>query len=80
MMKTVMIVGEGLGLGVQQMIHLILAPFSPHTVTILSLTFLSFAFHAVFSAFQAPLNFLGWDKMTMLVADTIEFWGGMVWQ
>ena len=58
-MKTVMIVGAGLGLGVQQMIHLILAPFSPHTVTILSLTFLSFAFHAVFSAFQAPLNY--WD-------------------
>ena len=58
-MKTVMIVGEGLGLGVQQMIHLILAPFSPHTVTIFSLTFLSFAFHAVFSAFQAPLNFFG---------------------
>ena len=41
MMKTVMIVGEGLGLGVQQMIHLILAPFSPHAVTIFSLTFLS---------------------------------------
>ena len=59
MMKTIMIVGEGLGLGVQQMIHLILAPFSPHTVTILSLTFLSFAFHAVFSASQAPLNFFG---------------------
>ena len=80
MMKTVMIVGEGLGLGVQQMIHLILAPFSPHTVTILSLTFLSFAFHAVFSAFQALLNFFGMGYMTILAADTIEFWGGMVWQ
>ena len=59
MMKKVMIVGEGLGLGVQQMIHLILAPFSPHTVTILSLTFFSFAFHAVFSTFQVPLICFG---------------------
>ena len=62
MMKTVMIVGEGLGLGVQQMIHLILPPFSPHTVTILSLTFFSFAFHAVFSTFQVRLNFFGMGK------------------
>ena len=59
MMKTVMIVGEGLGLGVQQMIHLILAPFSPHPVTIRSLTFFSFAFHAVFSTFQVPLICFG---------------------
>ena len=59
MMKTVMIVGEGLGLGVQQMIHLILAPFSPHAVTIRSPTFFTFAFHAVFSTFQVPLICFG---------------------
>ena len=56
MMKTVMIVGEGLGLGVQQMIHLILAPFSPHTVTIFSLTF--FSLHADYIPLPLTLVFL----------------------
>ena len=42
---------------------------------------LIFCFSRSLFSFSGTIDFfLGWDKMTILVADTIELWGGMVWQ